>query len=280
MSTHSLVVVVVVVAVAVGLLYMRPKNDLSIYDSADWWNESSSFSILKRMNDVRVPFFLSRLPAGGFVLDAGCGGGLVTEAIGLSGKFSEVLGMDLSNPSLDKARSHLNLQITKLQNEVGNVPTTVIRYQQGSLYRIDLADNSVDGVIVSDVFEHLDDVPRALTEIHRVLRPGGVLVFDTIARTWWSWMSTYFVAQEVLGLVERGVHDWSLFINPTELKNMLAETGFELKRTNSVDWVGIGASLSLWNAIQKRSLYQVIEYFYEDPLDLSASYMGAAYKPL
>ena len=102
------------------------------------------------------------------------------------------------------------------------------------------------------------------------------MVFDTIARTYWSWLSTYFIAQEVLGIVERGAHAWSMFINPPELGTMLRAAGFA---TNESDWIGIGAHMSLVNAWTMGSMYHLIESFHEDKTDLRASYMGHALKP-
>jgi 2-polyprenyl-6-hydroxyphenyl methylase/3-demethylubiquinone-9 3-methyltransferase len=239
-------------------------NDLSIYDEADWWNPNTSFSILHRMNAVRVPFFLRNLPVNGSVVDIGCGGGLVTEPIGLSGLFGSVTGFDINQKSLEKARNHLP-------------SSSIVEYKLGSIYNVPLNDSSVEGVIVSDVFEHLEDLPGALSEIFRVLKPGGVLVFDTIARTWWSWLSTYFVAQEVLGLVEPGAHDWSMFVNPEELEILLKNAGFE---ADTKEWIGICAKLSPVHAYEKRSIFHLIESFYEDKTDLRSSYMGSALKPL
>jgi 2-polyprenyl-6-hydroxyphenyl methylase/3-demethylubiquinone-9 3-methyltransferase len=250
-----------------NLLRRSEKNDLSIYNTADWWNPDSSFGILARMNKVRVPYFLKFLPKTGLIIDLGCGGGLVTETIALTSEC-KVVGFDISEGALDKARLHA---------EQSSIPKSKLEYRKGSIYEIPMPDQSVDGVIVSDVLEHLHDIPAAMNEISRVLKPGGVVVFDTIARTWWSWLSTYFVAQEVLGIVERDAHDWSMFINPGELERMLNASGFN---TNASEWTGICAVVSPLNAIKKKSLFHLIESFYESESDLRASYLGYAVKPL
>ena len=247
-----------------SIVLFRPKNDLSIYHNADWWNPNGSFGILAKMNKIRVPYFVTYLNNVVDIIDLGCGGGLVTEEIARHFPNRNVTGYDISEGALNQARSH-------------GATLVNLNYKVGSLYQIPLPENSVDGVIVSDVFEHLDDLPRALSEIHRVLKPGGILVFDTIARTWWSWLSTYIVAQEVLGVIPRGTHDWSLFINPEELKDKLIATGFT---TNRSDWKGICGNISILNVLTTRSFTHVIESFYEDVTDLQASYMGYAVKPL
>ena len=252
------------VAVVIRRRWGSTPNDLSIYDSARWWDHDSSFAILRRMNLVRVPYFLSHFGKDAKnIIDVGCGGGFVAEDIAKSDIYS-VTGFDISEASLTIARNHAKSQ---------SLPIT---YRKGSIYAIPLPDASVDVVIVSDVLEHLDDIPAALREIFRVLRPSGVFVFDTIARTAWSYLSTYLVAQELTGIVEPGAHDWGMFINPEELERSLKNAGFTTDRSR---WAGIGANLSVVNAIKKNSMYDIIESFFRDDSDFSASYMGYAVKP-
>ena len=240
-------------------------NDLSIYDVAMWWDADSPYSILLRMNEVRVPYFLSHFPNFTVsVIDVGCGGGLVSEAVARAG-FS-VTGFDISEASLGVARGHAAL-----------TPGLDLHYRSGSIYSIPLPDASTDAVIVSDVLEHLSDIPLALSEIFRVLKPGGVFVFDTIARTPWSWLTTYFVAQEVIGMVQPGAHDWAMFVNPTELEALLTSAGFQTDRKT---WAGIVAELSMVNAVAKGSKFDFIKSFHKDDSDMSSSYMGFAVKPV
>ena len=263
---NKTVLVALLPIVLVALLHFAPKNrnDLSIYDSADWWNPNSSFSILKRMNAVRVPYFIDRglIGPGRTVIDLGCGGGLVTEEVARRSPFSTVTGFDLSSNSIKVATEH--------GKGLGN-----LSYQVGSIYKLALENESVDTVIVSDVFEHLDDLPRALSEIHRVLKPGGIVVFDTIAKTWWSFLSTYLIAQEILGIVEAGAHDWHMFINPDQLGMLLTDAGFESTQS---DWQGIVGNIDLFAPIKSGRLGDLIASFSASKSDLSTSYMGYAVK--
>jgi 2-polyprenyl-6-hydroxyphenyl methylase/3-demethylubiquinone-9 3-methyltransferase len=238
-------------------------NDLSIYDKADWWNPLSSFAILHRMNEVRVPYFVSRIAANSTtVLDLGCGGGLVSEAVAAHG--FQVTGMDISKKSVEVATTHARIHAP------GNI------YLHGSIFDIPFPDNSADAVIVSDVLEHLHDVLAALAEVHRVLRPKGVLVFDTIAKTPWSWLTTYFFAQQVLGIVEPGAHDWAMFIKPADLEQMLTTAGFTTDRN---DWAGIVGILSPGDVLKSGNKYSLISRFETSTSDFSSSYMGYAIKP-
>ena len=85
---------------------------------------------------------------------------------------------------------------------------------------------SFDGVVMADVLEHLLDLPSAVREVRRVLRPGGVLVFDTINRTYKSYLFAVLLAQEVAAMVPPNTHDWRLFIKPHEMTFLLQAHGF------------------------------------------------------
>lgn len=177
----------VLAAAVAGLLVWRGSgtlNDLSLYDRAPWWDPASPYNLLLRMNEVRVPYFLRFLPSAErlLIMDAGCGGGFVAEALAKRGH--KVVGVDLSAPALEAARAHAALAA---------LPD--LQYVQGSIYALPAEDSSLDVVVACDVFEHLADVPAALREIARVLKPGGVLVFDTIAKTAWSFLGPFLVAQ-------------------------------------------------------------------------------------
>jgi 2-polyprenyl-6-hydroxyphenyl methylase / 3-demethylubiquinone-9 3-methyltransferase len=243
----------------------RDLNDLSIYDTANWWDPNSSFAILHRMNEIRVPFFLSHFPSDNETLaisDVGCGGGFVSEAVATNSSTFAVTGIDISEPSLEIAREHGS-----------GIPN--LMYISGSIYAIPLPSESQDVVIVSDVLEHLSDIPAALKEVHRVLRPGGVFVFDTIARTWWSWLGTYLVAQEILGIVQRGAHDWNMFIQPDELERMIIEAGFDTERKK---WTGLVGVLTPEKMIDSWSKFDLVGEFIEDIDDMRSCYMGFATK--
>ena len=129
-------------------------NDLSIYNNVDWWNESESpFVALLRSNAVRVPFFTKHFPRLGgdnasiSVLDIGCGGGYLAEALARFGY--NVTGIDISESSIANARTHAN--------EGG----MNINYQVGSILAIPFPNQSFDVVVASDVLEHIGDVPRS-----------------------------------------------------------------------------------------------------------------------
>jgi 2-polyprenyl-6-hydroxyphenyl methylase/3-demethylubiquinone-9 3-methyltransferase len=186
-----------------------------------WWDAQGPLRALHDMNPARVGYFdgvarerLGAPPAGLRVLDVGCGGGLVSEALARLGY--QVTGIDLSEGSIEAARRHA---------AAAGVSVT---YQVGSAYELPAADAAIDMVVVSDVLEHLHDLPAAVAQISRVLRPGGVVVFDTINRTAASYVVAILVSERLLKIIYPGTHNWRMFIKPAELRAVLAGQGLSL----------------------------------------------------
>jgi 2-polyprenyl-6-hydroxyphenyl methylase/3-demethylubiquinone-9 3-methyltransferase len=197
--------------------------DNAIYDRlADtWWNEAGQLHALRTsMNPARFGYIhrtlvddlgldVSRLA----VLDVGCGGGFLAEEVARLG--ARVVGVDPSAASLDVARRHAareRLDIT---------------YRHGRGEDIPCDDASVDVVLCCDVLEHVDLVGAVVREIARVLRPGGVFLFDTINRTAASRLVVIKLMQEWRwsSWVPRDLHDWAKFITPDELRRELVTAG-------------------------------------------------------
>jgi 2-polyprenyl-6-hydroxyphenyl methylase/3-demethylubiquinone-9 3-methyltransferase len=183
------------------------------------------------MNEVRLPYFDEQLravrPARGSwaVLDVGCGGGLLTEPMAALGYYMH--GVDMHEEGVVKARAHA---ASRAQRGVAPVPEVRLQYSVGNAYALPFEDASFDAIVCSDVFEHLHDLRLAVKEMHRVLRPGGVLVFDTISRTTWSYWLFIIGAQE-LNPFFGNVHDWRMFVTPGEMQTVLTDTGFDSDTT-------------------------------------------------
>lgn len=215
--------------------------DNQIYDrlAKTWWRPGSALGELHTLNPGRFAYLDRVLDARGLryqdleVLDLGCGGGLMSEAYARRG--ARVTGVDPSTASLKVARAHAR--------KAG----LSIRYKQGRGEALPFPDASFDLVSCCDVLEHVDDLDAVIHQITRVLRPDGLFVFDTINRTWLSWLVVIEVFQEWLGLVAPGTHDWDMFITPGELGAALARAGLELRDLTglgpSLDPVGIGRAL-------------------------------------
>lgn len=134
---------------------------------------------------------------------------------------------------------------------------------------------SVDAVIMADVLEHIGDLPAVIREVSRVLKVGGVFLFDTINRTRWSWLVTIFALQHlgVGGLCPPNTHDWSLYIRPDELTHLLAQNSFQLRELR-----GLQFSLSprlVWMVLSGANI-EPDQFEVGD--DISANYIGYAVK--
>lgn len=232
-----------------------------------WWSLDGPVSGLHEMNPARLAYFegVFRQRFGeGFknertFIDVGCGGGILTEALARSGY--EATGYDVSGSSLAVARRHAALSGVS------------VRYESGSAYSLPIPDASVDGAIISDVLEHLHDLPRAAAELARVLKPGGVLVFDTISRTPKSYLLMILLAQDVLKLVHPKTHDFSMFIRPSELRSVLAKHGMEVREMKGLS-PALPIAVVIWNVWRRRAVGP-----FAVSKDLSVSYLGYAVKP-
>lgn len=233
-----------------------------------WHNaDNAALASLQLLNPARLPFFFdaltrrAALPAGGGArryLDVGCGGGVLTEE--LARKGCEMHGIDLSPRAVAYARAR-----------AARLGLPAATYEVGSAYDLSrFAPASFDGVVMSDVLEHLHDLPAALGEVARVLRPGGVLAFDTINRTPLSYALTIVLAQELLGVVPARTHDWRLYIRPEELSMLLQGLGFHV---DTAHFVGMKPSLDL----RRLPLGQLpLGDFYQAPDALRVNYLGWA----
>jgi 2-polyprenyl-6-hydroxyphenyl methylase/3-demethylubiquinone-9 3-methyltransferase len=188
--------------------------DNSLYNTyaANWWDENNFLHMLKTgVNPARFGYFREILdsraakPASLNVLDVGCGGGFLSEEFARLG--CTVTGIDLSAASIATAMKHA---------QSGNLQ---VDYRVGSASALPFPDASFDIVVCCDVLEHLPSLDPAIAEAARVLKPGGLYLFDTINRTIKSYIETILVAQELplTNFFAPGSHDWRQFISPDEL---------------------------------------------------------------
>jgi 2-polyprenyl-3-methyl-5-hydroxy-6-metoxy-1,4-benzoquinol methylase len=113
---------------------------------------------------VRMAFLHDQVIEGDHVLDVGCGDGRF--AASLTGIGASVVGIDVAEEALRRARE-LDPQL-----DLRLVPTDG---------QWELSDASFDVVWAGEVIEHVADTAAWLSEIRRVLRPGGRLLLSTPA---------------------------------------------------------------------------------------------------
>ena len=196
------------------------KNDLSIYGaSANWWGDDARWlRALRNMVPARLAFFDPLVGdwTGKRVLDLGCGGGFMAEALAARG--ATVTGIDPATAAIEAARVHSGAM--KLD----------IDYLVGSGEALPFGAVTFDVVVCVDVLEHIEGWDRVVSEIGRVLRPEGLFLFDTINRNPLASFVIVTIGERVLRLLPPGTHDPALFIRPSELRGALQRNGFVVGR--------------------------------------------------
>jgi 2-polyprenyl-6-hydroxyphenyl methylase/3-demethylubiquinone-9 3-methyltransferase len=198
-------------------------NSLYNTNAAGWWDENNFLNTLKTgLNPARFGFFaeflhhLNLQPGSLRVLDAGCGGGILSEEFSRLG--CAVFGVDISQQSITVAKQHALQEKLKIEYLVAQA--------QGLPYE----DGGFDIVVCCDVLEHVSNVDDVIAEAARVLKPGGLYMFDTINRTARSFFETILVGQElpITRFFAPHTHDWNQFIRPAELETCFTKYGLEL----------------------------------------------------
>ncbi|MCU0849442.1 MAG: bifunctional 2-polyprenyl-6-hydroxyphenol methylase/3-demethylubiquinol 3-O-methyltransferase UbiG [Spirochaetes bacterium] len=202
------------------------KVDNQVYEKLgrSWWDDDVPiFSTIKFfINPVRSGYFRGIIgsmmaPAGihGSILDVGCGGGFLSEEF--AGMGLAVTGIDPSGESVEAAKKH------------AAASGLDILYVKGAGEALPFGDGSFDFACCCDVLEHVDDPDRVVSEISRVLKPGGVFFYDTINRTFISRIITIKTMQEwkSTSFAVKDAHVWEKFIRPDELFNMMKRHGLE-----------------------------------------------------
>ena len=178
-----------------------------------WWDPQSEFRPLHEINPLRLGWLDARAPmAGRRVLDVGCGGGILAEAMARAG--AKVTGIDLGDKALRVAKLHL-LE-SRLEVEYLSVAVEELAKQRAGQY---------DTVTCMEMLEHVPDPSSVVRACATLVRPGGTVFFSTINRNPKSYLFAIIGAEYVLRLLPRGTHDYNRFIRPAELTRWCREAG-------------------------------------------------------
>ncbi|MEM6898365.1 MAG: bifunctional 2-polyprenyl-6-hydroxyphenol methylase/3-demethylubiquinol 3-O-methyltransferase UbiG [Pseudomonadota bacterium] len=207
----------------------NPRNRQDIYDdtAANWWSDDIKWvRTLKNMVPGRLRYFDRFMDWNGAkVLDLGCAGGFMAEAIDERG--STATGIDPSEPAIEAARAHAKSGDRDIDYHVG----------VGEALPFD--SDSFDAVVCVDVLEHVSDLAKVVSEVARVLKPGGKFLFDTINRNPIASLVAVTAAEDILGLLPKGTHDPKMFIKPGELRGHLMTSGFQVGKLTGLGPVGL-----------------------------------------
>ncbi len=173
--------------------------------AARWWDPHGEFKPLHEINPLRMSY-ISKIvnPAGKKVLDIGCGGGILAEAMAHHG--ARVTAIDMADASLSVARLH------QLESKLD------IDYQKSCAEQFaGKHSRQFDVVTCLEMLEHVPDPSQVVQACHDLVKPGGTVFFSTINRNPKSWLFAIIGAEYLLGLLPRGTHDYARFIKPSEL---------------------------------------------------------------
>lgn len=214
-----------------------------------WWDRESEFKPLHDINPLRIDF-IDRIAAlaGKTVLDVGCGGGILSEAMAQRG--AEVSGIDMGEAPLKVAKLH------GLESGVN------VNYKQITVEQLAAEQpESFDIVTCMEMMEHVPDPASIVDACSKLVKPGGFVFFSTLNRNPKSYMMAIVGAEHLLKLVPKGTHDFKKFIRPSELANWIRHSGL-----SSLEMTGL-----TYNPLTK--VYSL------NPKDVDVNYMIATHKP-
>lgn len=187
-----------------------------------WWDPEGEFKPLHQMNPVRANFIDLRADvAGKTVLDIGCGGGLLSEALALRG--GRVTGIDLSADALDVARAHAQSQRLDIEYRLQSAEALAAERPGGFAV-----------VTCLEVLEHVPDPAAFVATCASLVEPGGAMFFSTLNRTVKAYGMAVLGAEYILRMLPRGTHDYQKFIKPAELAGWARQAGLSLEALEGI----------------------------------------------
>jgi|TARA_B110000438_G_C15804736_1_gene646754 2-polyprenyl-6-hydroxyphenyl methylase / 3-demethylubiquinone-9 3-methyltransferase len=195
-------------------------------DIADkWWDLDGDFKPLHQINPLRLNYIKDRCNLKGLrVLDIGCGGGILSEA--MSDLGAEVTGIDASDKTIGVAKVHAK----KVNSSVNYIQTTVEELVEENLHK------DFDVITCLEMLEHVPDASQIVKACSGLLKFNGHAFFSTINRNPRSYLFAVIGGEYILKLLPKGTHDYSKFIKPSELASWLRLTKLNLQDTTGLSY--------------------------------------------
>jgi 2-polyprenyl-6-hydroxyphenyl methylase/3-demethylubiquinone-9 3-methyltransferase len=190
-----------------------------------WWDPDSEFRPLHQINPLRLDWIDRIAPvAGKRIVDIGCGGGILAEAMARRG--ADVLGIDLAGKPLKVAQLHA------LESGVGNLDYREVAAEDLAAER----PGAFDVATCMEMLEHVPNPSSVVAAAAALVKPGGWVFFSTLNRNLKAFLLAIVGAEHVLRLLPKGTHEYAKFIRPSELARWCRDTGLELSQARGLEY--------------------------------------------
>ena len=192
----------------------------------EWWNPNGKFKPLHLINPLRVSYIEDKVELRGLdILDIGCGGGILSEA--LSQKGANVTAIDLADGPLEVAK--IRQKESKLD----------IRYEKKSTSELVDEGNKFDVITCLEMLEHVPDPAEIVKDCADLTKNGGHLFFSTINRNLKSFVFAILGAEYILNILPQGTHEFEKLIKPAELKNYVDAAKLDFEEVKGMSYIPI-----------------------------------------
>lgn len=202
----------------------------------DWWNPTGKFKPLHDLTPLRLEYIVDiarrhfglNSLANIKVLDVGCGGGIITEA--MARLEMKITGVDASKVNIDIAKDHAIK--SGLEIDYQNIVAENIQEK----YQL---------ILALEIIEHVEDIDFFIKSCCRLLQPEGLIIFSTMNKTMTSYLQSIIAAEYILKWIPKGTHDWNKFVKPSQINEIITQEGGSLIDLKGLSYSILNKSWSL-----------------------------------